>query len=74
MRLLYPFASLMALANAAGAKLSDQAASLEPERQPSGHDGDDGSSDRSFAEHEVRAAERDLGALLEMVKPPEVKP
>jgi hypothetical protein len=47
--------------------LETHIASLPPDRDPSGHDGDDGSSDRGYAEHELRAMKRDLGALLATV-------
>jgi len=44
--------------------LERHVASLPPDRTPSGHDGDEGSSERSYAEHELQAMKRDLPALL----------
>ena len=41
-------------------------AALSPDRSPSGHDGDEGSSERGYAEHELRAMRRDLGALVQL--------
>ena len=46
------------------ALLEKYAASLPADRAPSGHDGDEGSTDRSYVEHELRAMRRDVSALL----------
>ena len=44
--------------------LERHVASLPPDSFPSGHDGDEGSCERGYAEHELRAMKRDLAALL----------
>jgi hypothetical protein len=43
--------------------LDKHARSLPEDRPPSGHDGDDGCYDHSYAEHELKAMRRELAAL-----------
>lgn len=43
--------------------LTRHVATLPPDRPPSGYLGDHGSTEQSYAQHELQAMRRDLGAL-----------